>query len=77
MDYNYERLYRMAEDNIEELPETTAAEETVTRLLNELKDKDPELFFQIDSAIGRLARAYEKQGFVGGIEATAPKAVVA
>ena len=77
MDYNYERLYMIAEDNIEELPETTAAEETVSRLLNDLKEKDPELFFQMDSAIGRLARAYEKQGFIGGIEATAPKAVVA
>lgn len=77
MDYNYQRLYMMAEDNIEELPETTAAEQNISRLLDTLKEKDPELFFQMDNAIGRLARAYEKQGFVGGIEATAPKAVVA
>ena len=45
MDYNYERLYRMAEDNIEELPETTAAEQNISRLLDTLKEKDPELFF--------------------------------
>ena len=74
---NYNTLYKAVEDDIIELSETKAAEEIVSRLLDTLKEKDPELFFQMDSAIGRLARAYEKQGFVGGIEATAPKAVVA
>ncbi|MBQ9902489.1 MAG: hypothetical protein IJM51_08950 [Clostridia bacterium] len=64
---NYNTLYKAVEDDIIELSETKAAEETVSRLLDALKEKDPELFFQMDSAIGRLARAYEKQGFVGGL----------
>ena len=36
-------------------------------ILSKLKDKDPELFFDLDCAIGALARAYEKQGFNGGL----------
>ena len=64
---NYEYVLPTEEDDIIELSETKAAEETVSRLLDALKEKDPELFFQMDSAIGRLARAYEKQGFVGGL----------
>lgn len=61
------RMYRMFEDDIEVLGETTMAENEVNRLLEEVKTKDRELFFDLDSAIGALARSYEKQGFNGGL----------
>lgn len=63
------RMYRLFEDDIEVLGETTVAENTVNRLLEEVKAKDSELFFDLDSAIGALTRAYEKQGFNGGLAA--------
>lgn len=71
---DFKKIYRMFEDDIEVLGETTVAENEVNRLLNDLKEKDPEMFFDLDSAIGALARAYEKQGFNGGLAAA--KAVV-
>lgn len=67
-------LYERFEDDIEELRETKEAEAKVSALLASLKGKDPELFFDLDSAIGALARAYEKQGFNGGL--TAAKSAV-
>ena len=66
MDYN--QVYRMFEDDIEIIGETIKAENKVNRLLRKLKAKDSELFFELDSAIGTLARAYEKQGFNGGLD---------
>ena len=66
---DFAKIYRLFEDDIEVLGETTAAENEVNRLLKKLKEKDPELFFDLDSAIGTLMRAYEKQGFNGGLAA--------
>ena len=66
---DFKTVYRMFEDDIEVLGETMLAENEVNHLLNDLKEKDPELFFDLDSAIGALVRAYEKQGFNGGLAA--------
>ncbi|MBP5460678.1 MAG: hypothetical protein J6Y20_00925 [Lachnospiraceae bacterium] len=64
---DYQRIYTEFEDFIEPLEETAEAEGEVNRLVSKLKDRDPELFFDLDCAIGALARAYEKQGFNGGL----------
>ena len=53
------RMYRMFEDDIEVLEETTMAENKVNRLLKEVKTKDNERFVDLDSASGALTRAYE------------------
>lgn len=66
---DFKKIYILVEDEIEELTETSEAEAALGTLLSKLKETDPELFFTLDSAIGTLVRAYEKQGFVGGIEA--------
>jgi len=62
-------IYNTFEDDIDVIEDTTAADNAVSSLLASLKEKDPELFFDLDSAIGALARAYQKQGFCGGIAA--------
>lgn len=64
---DFEKLFNSVEDYIEVQPETTAAEEAASELLLKLKDTDPDLYFELDGAIGALARAYEKQGFAGGL----------
>lgn len=66
---NYEKHYKLFENSIEELKETVKADNEVNRLLKKLKGVDSELMFTLDSAIGALARAYEKQGFNGGLAA--------
>lgn len=66
---DFKKVYNLFENDIETLPETTAAEAAISALLTKLKDTEPDLYFELDSAIGALARAYEKQGFAGGIEA--------
>lgn len=66
---DFKKVYNLFEDDITTQPETTAAEAAIRATVAKLKDADPDLFFELDSAIGALARAYEKQGFAGGIEA--------
>ena len=66
---DFKKIYNLFEDDIEELTETTEAEASANALLSKLKGKDTDLFFELDIAIGTLVRAYEKQGFAGGIEA--------
>ncbi len=72
---DFKKIYNLFEDDIKTQPETTAAEAAITALLGKLKDADPDLYFELDSAVGALARAYEKQGFAGGIEAAKAVAV--
>ena len=62
---DFKKIYILVEDEIDELTETAEAEAALGALLSKLKETDPELFFTLDSAIGTLARAYEKQGFIG------------
>ncbi|KAB0577200.1 hypothetical protein EI53_01219 [Fusobacterium naviforme] len=66
---DFRELYKKHEDGIERIDETERAEESLSGLLAKLKAEDKELYFDIDSAIGALARAYEKQGFRGGLKA--------
>lgn len=65
----YTTLYRAHEENALLHPETveTAAAE---RELNEFLHSLPaETMFQLDALAGKLARAYEKQGFLFGLNA--------
>ena len=66
---DFKKIYNLFEDDIEELTGTIEAEASTNALLSKLKGIDPDLFFELDSAIGTLARAYEKQGFNGGLTA--------
>lgn len=72
---DFKKIYNLFENDIETLPETTAAEAAISALLTKLKDTEPDLYFELDSAIGALARAYEKQGFAGGLEAAKAMAI--
>ncbi len=44
------------------------AESKYKPLHEKLKQLDNELAFEIDNAVGRIARAYELQGFTGGLK---------
>lgn len=64
---DFAKFFNSIEDHIEMKPETEAAEAVTSALLAKLKEKDLDLYFELDSAIGSIARAYEKQGFAGGL----------
>lgn len=60
---DFAEIFRKFEDDIPASPEVDAAEETVSKYMEQVKEKDPDLAFDLDSAIGALGRAYLKQGF--------------
>lgn len=65
---NYRLIYDLYERRIDDVEETGQAEERISRLLEKIQQKDRELYFELDSAIGMLSRAYEKRGFNGGLK---------
>lgn len=66
---NYRELYEKHEESIAKIEEVGKAEESLSAVLSKIKEINAELYFDLDSTIGTLARAYEKQGFRGGYEA--------
>lgn len=65
---NYRLIYDLYERHIDDVEETDLAEEKISSILKEVQQKDRELYFELDSAIGTLSRAYEKRGFNGGLK---------
>lgn len=73
----YTELYSAHEENALPHPETA---ETVAaeRELNEFLQSLPaETMFQLDMLAGKLARAYEKQGFLFGLNCASAKEAAA
>ena len=65
---DYTEIFKKFEDDIPASPEVDAAEAAVSAYMEKVKEKDPDIAFDLDSAIGALGRAYMKQGFTGCLE---------
>lgn len=48
--------------------EVERAEKEFQRVYNKVKETDSELAFEVDEAAGRIARAYELEGFINGLK---------
>lgn len=64
---DYKELYTMYEEREDLHPETMDTA-TVETAINELLHcLDADLMFELDALLGRMARAYEMQGFLFGL----------
>ena len=61
--------YDVYQEKIQEIPEVGRAEENARNVYNEVRKYDRDLADRVDTAMGILARAYEAQGFNGGLMA--------
>lgn len=61
-----QEMFDLHEEGIAEIAEVYDAERVFDALLSRMREIDEGFAFELDSAVGALARAYEKQGFIGG-----------
>lgn len=57
-------------------PRIKTAEKEFDKVFSRIKALDADLAMELDSAIGALARAYERQGFESGFTAGSEEAAV-
>lgn len=61
-------IYDTQQENIPQIPEVDAAEKAISEIYKRVRGLDAGLADLLDTAHGALARAYEKQGFNGGLQ---------
>lgn len=71
MDFN--KIYDANEAVIPQTAEVERAEEQASRIFDAVKALDPELAFELDTAFGAIALAYERKGFFGGLQVAEPE----
>lgn len=62
-------VYDFYQERIPQITKVDKAEEIAKNIYDEVQKYDRELADQVDTAMGILARAYEAQGFNGGLMA--------
>lgn len=67
MDYN--EIFEIYEEKIPQIEEVVRAEEKAREIYERVCTYDNDLAFCMDEVIGMIARAYEAQGFNGGLAA--------
>jgi len=72
----YKTLYALYEDSIEMHQNTIDTERTEQELDKFLHSLDTETMFRFDALAGKLARAYEMQGFLFGLNCAQTKVVL-
>lgn len=60
-------IYDAYQEKISKIWEVDRAEEIARKVYDEILSYDRELADRVDTAMGILARAYEAQGFCGGL----------
>ncbi len=60
-------IFYAYEEKIPQIAEVARAEENVRKIFDKIAAYDTELAYSMDMVVGALARAYEKQGFHGGM----------
>lgn len=60
---DYKELYDRVEGSYSTIKEVQEAEKALEPILEDIRSRDKALWARLDSAIGRIARAYEKNGF--------------
>lgn len=60
-------IFDAYEEKIPQISEVTKAEENVRKVYDKIAAYNTELADSVDMIIGALARAYEAQGFNGGL----------
>lgn len=60
-------IYDAYEERIQQITEVTTAEENFKKILDNIAAYNTELADRADMLVGALARAYEAQGFNGGL----------
>ena len=61
------KIYDVYQEKIRKIQEVEKAEEIAQKAYNEILVYDRELADKVDTVMGILARAYEAQGFGGGL----------
>lgn len=64
---DFREAYDAYQESIPAIAEVEAAETQAREVYEAVKAKDRELADRLDTIMGKLARAYEKQGFNGGL----------
>jgi len=60
-------IFDAYEDHIPQIAEVVKAEKNAQEIFDKIAAYDMELAYSMDMVIGSIARAYEKQGFNGGL----------
>lgn len=71
----YTELYNLHEENNDLHPDTAEAVRTEQEFSAFIKSLPEDVAFQLDIIAGKLARAYEKQGFLFGLNVQTMAAV--
>lgn len=63
------KAYNKYDLNGASTPQTLQAESKFEQIYKRIKELDKDLALELDSVVGELSRAYEKQGFEAGYKA--------
>ncbi len=64
---DFRAIFDFYEERIPQISEVTTAEENARKIYDKIAAYNTELADSVDTIIGALARAYEAQGFNGGL----------
>lgn len=64
---DFRKIFDIYEEQIPNIEEVTKAEEAIQKIYNKIATYNKELADNMDMVVGTFARAYEMQGFNGGL----------